>query len=85
MRMTVTMQVLKLLTDKGECTLGQVVDATEIPIARVVASLGTLARAQEVSRIPAEGGARYAATAKGSGKVASWGGGSAENRGAGRG
>lgn len=72
MRMTETMQVLKLLADKGACTLSGVSDATTIPAARVVASLGVLTRSREVTRARGGRAALYQVTEQGAAKVASW-------------
>lgn len=68
MGMTATMQVLRLLRDRDECTLADVVDACCIPTARAVAALGSLTRAGEA----AKSGNVYAATEAGRTKVASW-------------
>ncbi|MGW3153747.1 hypothetical protein [Streptomyces sp. NPDC001089] len=75
MPMTETMQVLKLLAERGPCSLGHVVGESHIPTARVVASLGALTRAGEISKDAAcpERDALYRATEQGAAKVAAWG------------
>jgi hypothetical protein len=82
MGMTATMQVLRLLSDEGECSLDQVVSACCIPTSRAVAALGALTRAGDA----AKAGHRYSATAVGRSKAQSWGTPPARaGRGAGRG
>ncbi|MGW3860670.1 hypothetical protein ACWEDZ_04210 [Streptomyces sp. NPDC005047] len=70
--MTETMRVLKCLREKGECTLLQVVDATDIPAGRTIAALGALTRSQDAVKTQRDGFARFTITNAGREKVESW-------------
>jgi hypothetical protein len=72
MRMTETMHVLNYLHTEGECTLGELVEATDIPTNRVLAALGVLVRAQDAVQTRHDGGVHYSATYAGHSKAGTW-------------
>ncbi|MFE4527135.1 hypothetical protein ACFRMO_08045 [Streptomyces anulatus] len=70
--MTETMQILKCLHAHGEQTLLQVVDATNIPAGRAIASLNALARTGAAVKARRDGFDRYTITNAGRETVKGW-------------
>lgn len=70
--MTEKMQVLLCLCVRGECTLLQLVDTTEIPSGRVFAALSALVREGSVARARRDRFDRYTATEAGRAQAETW-------------
>ncbi|WNI17655.1 hypothetical protein [Actinacidiphila sp. ITFR-21] len=71
--MTEKMRALRALFDAGECTVLEIVDATDIPSGRAFAALQALLRDQHAVSAPRDGHARYTITEAGRDHVNAWG------------
>lgn len=70
--MTEKMRALHALSITGECTLFDIVDATDIPSGRAFAALQALLRERHAVSVTRDGHARYTATDAGRAHVDSW-------------